>query len=77
MHWFLDDDATMWWDSVDLDQLKTLSDELFEQVFLDKWFHAKKKDIKSHKDLLSCGNILLQVQGYIQKEKVIISINPS
>ena len=46
-------------------------------MFLDKWSHAKKKDIESHKCLFSCGNILLQVHGCIQKEKVIVSINPS
>ena len=59
MHWFLDDDAMVWWESLDYDQLQTLLDEEFEQVFLDKWSHAKKKDIESHKGLFSCGNILL------------------
>ena len=57
--------------------MKTLLDEEFEQVFLDKWSHSKKKDIESHKGLFSCANILLQVHGCIQKEKVIVSINPN
>ena len=57
--------------------MMTLLDEEFEQVFLNKWSHAKKKRIESHKGLFSCGNILLQVHGCIQKEKVIVSINPS
>ena len=57
--------------------METLSDEKFGQVFLEKWSHAKKKHIESHKGLFSWGKILLQVDGHIQKENVIISINPS
>ena len=48
---YLQDDARVWWDSLNHDKMETLSDEEFEQVFLEKWNHAKKKDIKSHKDL--------------------------
>ena len=77
MDFYLKDDANVWWNSLNHDKMKTLSDEEFEQVFLDKWSHAKKKDIESHKGLFSCGNIILQVHGCIQKEKVIVSINPS
>jgi hypothetical protein len=73
----LQDDAKVWWNFLNHDKMKTLSNEEFEQVFLDKWSHAKKKDIESHTGLFSCGNILLQVHGCIQKKKVIVSINPS
>ena len=74
---YLQDDAKVWWDSLNHDNIETLSDDEFELVFLDKWSHAKKKDVESHKGLFSCGNILLQAHGCIQKEKVIVSINPS
>ena len=74
---YLQNDAYIWWKSLNHDKMKTLLDEEFEQVFLDKWSHAKKKDIESHKCLFSCGNILLQVHGCIQKEKVIVSVNRS
>ena len=30
MHWFLDHDAAVWWESLNYDQLQTLSDEEFE-----------------------------------------------
>ena len=35
----------VWRNSLNRDKMKTISDEEFEQVFLDKWSHAKKKDI--------------------------------
>ena len=65
MDFYLEDDAKVWWNSLNHDKMKTLSDkktlsdEKFEQVFLDKWSHAKKKNIESHIGLFSCGNILL------------------
>ena len=61
MNCYLKDDANVWWNSLNYDKMMTLSDEEFEQVFLDKWSHAKKKDIDNNKGLFSCGNILLQV----------------
>jgi hypothetical protein len=74
---YLVDTTAIWCESLNHDKLKTLSNDEFEQVFLDKWSHAKKKDIESHKGLFSCGNILFQVHGCIQKKKVIVSINHS
>ena len=74
---YLKDDANLWLNSLNYDKMMTLSDDEFEQVFLDKWSHAKKKDIEIHKGLFSCDNILLQVHGCIQKEKVIVFVNPS
>ena len=33
---YLKDDANVWWNSLGHDKMKMLSDEEFEQVFLDK-----------------------------------------
>ena len=49
VNFYLKDDANVWWNSLNHDKMKTLLDEEFEQVFLDKWSHAKKKDIENHK----------------------------
>ena len=57
------------------DKMRTLSDHEYEQIFLDKWSHGKKKHNASPNGL--CGLSILQVHGYIQQEKVIICINPS
>ena len=59
VNFYLKDDANVWWNSFNHDKMKTLSNEEFEQVFLDKWSHAKKKDIENHKDLFSCDYFLL------------------
>ena len=66
MNLYLKDDANVWWNSLNYDKMMTLSDEEFEQVFLDKWSHAKKKEIESHNALFSCGNTILQVHGCFQ-----------
>jgi hypothetical protein len=70
-------DAAIWWNFLNYDKMKALSDEEYEKVFLDKWSHVVKKDKKSTRDLFSCDNFILQVHGCIQQEKVIVSINPS
>jgi hypothetical protein len=57
--------------------MKILIDQEFEQVSLDKWYHATKKDNASSNGLSSCGVSILQVHGCIQKENAIISIYPS
>ena len=57
--------------------MMTLSNGEFEKILLDRWSHGKNKDTKRTKGLFSCGKSILQVQGCIHKEKVIISINPS
>ena len=41
--YYLKDDVKLWWESLNRDKMKTLLDKEFEQVFLDKWYHAKKK----------------------------------
>ena len=55
----------------------TLSDEAYVKLIFDKWYHAKCKDEERSKGLFSCGNSILQIHGYIHKEKVIVSINSS
>ena len=77
MRWFLGDDVVIWWESLNHDKLKTLSDDEFEQVFLENWSHSKKKYIEIHKVLFACGNILLQVHRCIRKENIIFSSKPS
>jgi len=57
--------------------LTKLSDVEFEKVFLDKWSRARKKENETHKGLIAMGVSLLQVHGLIQKEKIMVSINPS
>jgi len=42
--WNLQDKASIWWHLLNHDKMKTLSDEKFEQVFLDRWSRARKKD---------------------------------
>ena len=54
-----------------------ISDEEFEKVLLDKWSRARKKENETHKGLIPTGISLLQIHGLIQKEKIIVSINPS
>jgi hypothetical protein len=59
------------------DKIEELSNEEFEQFFLARWSHDMKKDNESYNDLFSSNYFILQVHGSIQKEKVIVSINPS
>jgi hypothetical protein len=73
----LEGDALIWWKSLKYTQIMELSDEEFENLFLDRWSHVGKRDTKSTKGLFSCGNSILHVHGCIHKEKVIVSINPS
>jgi len=54
-----------------------LPDEEFENFVLDKRSHVRKQDNEKHVGLFSTGICLLQVHGCIQKEKIIVSINPS
>ena len=39
---YLKDDANVWWNSLNHDKMKTLSNEEYEQVFLDKWFMPRR-----------------------------------
>jgi len=71
------DEALKWYSLLDYQQLNKLPDAEFEKVFLDKWSRARKKENETHKGLIATGVSLLQVHGLIQKEKIIVSINPS
>ena len=71
------DEVYRWWFSLDNKQLTRLSDAEFERILLDKWFRARKKENETRKGLFSTGVSLLQVHGLIQKEKIVVSINPS
>ena len=53
--------------------MDALSDEEFEQVFLDKWSLAKNKYQVGHMSLFS----ILKFHGCIQKENILVSISPS
>ena len=70
---YFKDDAKVWWCSLDSRKMKALSDEEFEQVFLDKWSHAKNKYQVGHKGLFS----ILKFHGCIQKENILVSTSPS
>ena len=71
------DEAVTWWESPDRQKHLSLPNEEFEKVFLDKWSHARKQENKTCKGLFSNGMSLLQVHQCIQKEKIILFINPS
>jgi hypothetical protein len=64
------------WQSLDSTKMMALSDVAFEKIFLDKWPQTKSKDKESTRGLFSCDNSILQVPGCIQKENIIVSINP-
>ena len=66
-------DVKVWWCSLDSRKIKALSNEDFEQVFLDKWSHAKNKYKVGHKGLFS----IFKVYGCIQKENILVSISPN
>jgi hypothetical protein len=57
--------------------MMALSNEEFEKVFLDKWYHMKCKDKDITNGLFSCKKSILQVHGCIHKENAIVSTNPS
>jgi hypothetical protein len=73
----LKDDVMVWWYEVKSEAIHALSDKEYENLFLDKWSHAKIKYKDYTKGLFSHGNSILQVRGCIQKENIIVSINPS
>lgn len=75
--YYLEDEAVIWWMSLDSDFLKTCLPKEILKLFLDKWSHNGKKENNKHKGLFSVGISLLQVHACIQKEKIIVSINPS
>lgn len=72
----LKDEAAKWWDSLD-DSVVQLPHEKLEKLLLEKWSQARKQDKEKHVGSFLTGIFLLQVHGLIQKEKIILSINPS
>ena len=70
------EEADGWWNSLGIKQLDNLSDKEFEKPFMDKWSCARKKN-ETRQGLCSTGISLLQVHVLIQKEKIIVSINPN
>jgi hypothetical protein len=77
LHVNLKDDAHIWLDGLSYEDIKALSDEEYEKLYIDRWSHAKKKDNNIHMSLFSCNNFILQVHGCIQYKKTIVYINPS
>jgi hypothetical protein len=75
--WGFKGDALIWWKSFHHSEWMSLSKEALEKLLLDKWSHIKSKDKDITKSLFSCRKSILQVHGYIHKESVIVSINPS
>ena len=86
LYFCIQDDAWRWWESLNKDKLRELSDEDYKKFLLDRWSSTRSTNTKSHKEILqhdnvstnglpSCHNSLLQVQGCLQQEHVIISIS--
>jgi len=71
------EEAATWWGLLNQKKCSNLPDEEFEKLLLDRWSHARKQDKEKHVGLFPTGISLLQVHGFIQKEKIIVSINPS
>lgn len=72
-----EDEAATWWELLNKMKCSNLPNEEFEKFILDRWSHARKQDNEKHVGLFSTSIYLLQVHGLIQKEKIIVSINPS
>ena len=70
-------EAATWWGLLNQKKCSNLLDEEFEKLLLDRWSHARKQDNEKHVGLLPTIISLLHVHGLIQKEKIIVSINPS
>jgi len=71
------DEAATWWGLLNQKKCLNLPDEELEQLLLDRWSHVRKQDKEKHVGLFPTGISLLQVHGLIQKEKIVVSINPS
>ena len=72
-----EDEAATWWGLLNQKKCFNLPNEEFEELLLDRWSHARKQDKEKHVGLFPTGISLLQVHGLIQKEKIMVSINPS
>ena len=66
-------DVKVWWCSLDSRKMDALSNEDFEQIFLDKWSHSKNKGQVGHKGLFS----ILKVHVCIQDKNIRVSISAS
>jgi len=73
----MEDEAAKWFRSVVSKQSYNFLDDEFEKVFLDKWSQARKRENETSKGLFPTGISLLHVHGCIQKEKIVVPINPS
>jgi hypothetical protein len=73
----LKDEADIWGKAFSFQELLKLSNEAYEQVFLDKWSHNVKNEQDNSKGLFSGNNFILQVHGCIHKDNEIASINPN
>jgi hypothetical protein len=72
----LKEDVSIWSQSMDLAK-RVLHDEAFKKIILEKWCHSKSKDKESTKGLFPYGTSILLAQGFIHKQNIIVSINPS
>jgi len=79
LYFCIQDDAWRWWEPLNKDELRVLSDEDYEKFLLDRWSSTTSTNTKRHKEILqhdnvstnglpSCHNSLLQVQGCLQQE---------
>lgn len=60
----LKDDASIWYGH-NHGEMKIVSDEGIEKLFLDSRSHAKKKDNEIYRGLFSCNNSILQIHECI------------
>jgi hypothetical protein len=51
--------ACIWWNSFNYNELMTLSNETYETLILDRWYHVGKRDTKRTKGFFSYGNSIL------------------
>ena len=70
-------EAATWWGLLNQKKCSNFPDEEFENLLLDRWSHARKQNNEKYVRLFPTSISLLQVHGLIQKEKIIVSINPS
>ena len=70
MGYYLKDQATIWWKSLESEILKLCHDDEIEELFLDKWSHTIKKKTKNpSKDFILQEKIMVLLLKNSQKEK--------
>jgi len=70
-------EAATWWGLLNQKNCFNPPEEEFEKLLLDIWSHARKQYEEKYVGLFPTGISLLQGHGLIQKEKIMVSINPS